>query len=554
MIAARDRLDRGAVALGGLIVVAANLLYLTGLPLILDPAPDMDPLYIEMAQHPIGHILTSDPAWGPLYALWFKPFVAMLGDPVAAYTANIYALSIAVTGLIYCYIVVLTGRAAWGVAAACLFLIADLNVPLAGKVSDFALLLVLIGLTASELVATASQRATVVAAGVLLAAYARPEFYPAALCLLAEAFWRARAEAFPSRRAALVWPAALLIAMLGAAVWMGTPVLGRAQGGSRLLAAFQEHFAWNWSQWHNRPEYFLAVWEEEFGAAHSLLQAVWNNPGAAAHHVGQNFLGSIGFLAGSAFDHYPVLTPATSTTAAKAESLLTSAALLGLLGAAVVRRAWRRQLVDRYGHVLFTYAILAAVPIASAIVIFPLARYLVVPAVLLLLMATLAATIIVSEPAVRSWPARLALALLCVAAIPRPFVLPSAYGVPDAPFKGRITVARPIAETIAFIRHLGLPQPVQVLTFTDGIGELLGPGFHEIKAWQKGQRSLEEYIRTNDIAVIVTLERGTDSFVVRDPYWTLIQSTPEAAGFTQVPVPGQDVARVYVRTSVLHRE
>jgi len=99
MIAARDRLDRGAVALGGVIVVAANLLYLTGLPLILDPAPDMDPLYIEMAQHPIAHILATDPSWGPLYALWFKPFVAILGDPVAAYTANIYALSIAVTGL-----------------------------------------------------------------------------------------------------------------------------------------------------------------------------------------------------------------------------------------------------------------------------------------------------------------------------------------------------------------------------------------------------------------------------------------------------------------------
>ena len=554
MIAARDRLDRGAVALGGVIVVAANLLYLTGLPLILDPALDMDPLYIEMAQHPIAHILATDPAWGPLYALWFKPFVAILGDPVAAYTANIYALSIAVTGLIYGYVAVLTRRAAWGVAAACAFLIADLNVPLAGKVSDFALLLVLAGLTLSELVAAGSRRATVIAAGVLLAAYARPEFYPAALCLLAAALWRARAEVHPSRWAALAWPAALFIAMLVAAVWIGTPLLGRAQDGSRLLAAFQEHFAWNWSQWHNRPEYFLSVWEQEFGAARSLFQAVWTNPGAAAHHFGQNLLGSIAFLAGSAFNHYPVLAPATSTAAVQTESLFTSAAILGLLGAAVVRRRWRRQLVDRYGHVLFTYAVLAAVPIASAIVIFPLARYLVVPAVLLLLMGTLAATIIVPEPEVRSWPARLALALLCVAAIPRPFVLPSAYVVGDAPFKGRITVARPIAETISFIRHLGLPQPVQVLTFTDGIGELLGPGFHEVKAWQKGERSLEEYIRANDIAVIVTLERGTDSFVVRDPYWTLIQSTPEAAGFTQMSIPGQDVARVYVRTGLARHD
>src|SRR5262250_3454945 len=204
----REPLDRGAAAIGWLTVVAANVLYLAGLPLIIDPMMSMEPFYIHTAELPASTIAAKDPAWGPLYALWLKPFVAALGDPLAVYTANVYGLSLAVSSAVYLYILLLTRRAALATGAALLFLISDLNVPLASKSSAFALMLVLAGLIGSELVRGGAARMTVAMAGVLRAAHARPELYPAALCLWLAAAWRAYRESRAAGPRVVLWPAA----------------------------------------------------------------------------------------------------------------------------------------------------------------------------------------------------------------------------------------------------------------------------------------------------------------------------------------------------------
>src|SRR5207249_3450620 len=142
-------------------------IYLAGLPLVLDPMVSMDAYYIEMAQHPVASILAENPAWGPLYALWLKPFVALLGDPVTVYVANVYALSFAVSLVIYVYLLLLSRRPAAAAGAALFFLISDFNVPLPNKVSSFALLIVLAGFTVSELLPAGTRRMTVATAGIL---------------------------------------------------------------------------------------------------------------------------------------------------------------------------------------------------------------------------------------------------------------------------------------------------------------------------------------------------------------------------------------------------
>jgi hypothetical protein len=546
-------LDRSAAVTGLLTVVAANVLYLTGLSLIFDPMLSMDPLYIDLAQHPISSILREDPSWGLLYAVWLKPFVAVLGDPVAVYAANVYALSVGVSLLIYLYLLLLTRRAAAGVGAALFFLIGDFNVPLAGKVSEFAVLVALAGLTVSELVPAGARRMAVAAAGVLFASYVRPELYPAALCLCLAAAWLARKELGESGWRVVLWPATDLASILVLAVWIGTPVFSPSHSGDRLLIAFQEHFAWNWSRWHHGWQDYASIWEHEFGTAHTTLQALLNNPGAVAHHLADNFLGTARFMAGSAFDHYPLLAPATSPLLVSTENLLVSAAALASLMLVASRAELRRQMVDRYGHAFFPCATIATVSLGSAIAIFPLARYLVIPGVLLLFAAALAATLIIPARPVTSWRSCALAGVVCLVAIPRPFVLPSAYVVPGSPFKGRIAVTRPIIDTIAFIRSLGLSAPVQVLTFTDGIGEMLGTGFHEIKVWQKGAQPLDAYIRDNHVDVIISMEPGQDSFLVKDPYWAIVQNNPDAAGFTRLAIPNQEAVRVFVRTDRMQK-
>jgi hypothetical protein len=540
-------LDRGASLTGLLTVVAANLLYLSGLPAILDPMMSMEPFYIDMAQRNVTDILRVDPAWGPLYALWLKPLRALLGDPVAVYTANIFALSLGVSLFIYLHLLLATRRAAPAAGAALFFLICDFNVPLPSKVNGFALMVILAALSLSHIVRGGARRTAVAALGALLASYARPELYPAAICLCVAAFWYARRE----ERAAALWPAATLALLLALGLAIGTPIFSPYHRDDRLLAAFREHFAWNWGRWHGGWRAYLTVWQQEFGDAQSIYAAIRNNPAAVAHHVADNAVGTLKYLVGAAFDHYPVLAPVTRPALVEAENLIAAAVVFASLLLVAIRTPLRRSMLERYEQVLLPYALVTVFSLASATLIFPRSHYLSIPAVLAMLTGSLATTVILADPPSFSWRRRTLAALVCLAAVPKPFALPSAYVVAGAPFKGRLAITRPVTDTIDFIRSLHLPAPVHVLTLNDGIGEMLGAGFQEIKVWQRGPQALEAYIRDKHVDVIVTLEPGQESFLVDDPYWKVIQFTPEEAGFTPRAVPGNESVRVWVRSELV---
>lgn len=547
----RAPLDRRAAAIGLATVVLANLVYCTGLIGILDPQMGMDPLYIQLARRPLREIVRYDPAWGPLYGLWFTPLVAVLGDPVAVYAANIYVLSIAITAVLFGYVLLLTRRTPPAVLAALFFMISDLNVPLAGKVSAFALLVVLVGLALAELLPRGAPRLAAVAMGTVVASYARPELWLAGVSLCALAVGAAlRRRRAPGGRV-LLWPACAVAVLAASWATLGSPQLATTADGDRLLVAFREHFAWNWIAWAGASAPFDDIWRRAFGDAASVWQAVLHNPGAVARHLADNLMGSVVFLGRTAFAHYPVLAPATWPSLVRAEAAAASLAIVGGLALAAARPAIRRTMVQRYGHLAWPYVILAGSCVTSAVVIYPLARYLLIPAVLLLIAGTLALALLVPDGRPWSGRAHLLAALVCLAAVPRPFVLPSAY-VPDAPpFTGSVTVTRPILDTLEFIRSLPLTPPVQVLTFTDGIGEMLGPGFNEVKVWQRGSQPLEEYVRERRVDVIVTMEGGRGSFLVDDPYWTRLQAAPEATGFVQRSVPTAAQVRIYVRADRL---
>src|SRR4029450_13094961 len=109
------------------------------------------------------------------------------------------------------------------------------------------------------------------------------------------------------------------------------------------------------------------------------------------------------------------------------------------------------------------------------------------------------------------------------AAIPTQFVLPTQYFAPRKTPIANLGLTRDVTDTVQLIRALDFPKPAHVLTFTDGVGELLGDGFLEVKIWQRGEKPLKTYVEDEHVDVIVTLEPGRQSFVVDDPYWETIQ-------------------------------
>jgi hypothetical protein len=530
-------IDRSSAAMGLAIVLAANALYLAGSARVLDPMLTMDPFYIDMARRPLAAIFAQDPSWGPLYAVWLKPFVAVLHDPISVYLANVYAMSIVVSVLLFATVFVASGRTWVAVGAALFFLISDVNVPLDSRVNSFALVPLLSGLIVATLLPPGRARTAACAVAAVVAAYARPELCLAVVAVVLAAAWR-------GRRRHRAWPAIGLLVL-------GPTVLWFARSNGRLFLAFQIAFGWNWLQWHHATRDVFSIWQQEFGAAQSVLQASIVNPLAVAHHVADNALGTLAFLAGGAGAHRP-LVPAVWGPAARLENVLASMTMLGILVASGARRVWRRRVIDRYGDPLLLSGAVAGASIVAALVVFPSPRYLAIPAVLIILNAALALAALLPVVSPLSRSGRVLAALGCLAAVPRPFALPSDYVGGDAPFQGRIAVARKVTDTLVLIRALHLPSPVSVLTDTDGVGEMLGDGFLEVKLWQKGEEPLEAFMREHDVGMIVNLQGGRESFAAADPYWARIQADPDEGGFTRVTVPEHDRVGVYVRKDLLH--
>src|SRR5205823_13030692 len=124
---------------------------------------------------PLAAILVQDPSWGPLYALWLKPFVAVFHDPITVYLANVYAMSIVVSVSVFAAVFAASGRTGVAIGAALLFLISDVNLPLDSRVNSLALVPLLSGLTVAALLPAGPARTAACAVGALLASYARPE-------------------------------------------------------------------------------------------------------------------------------------------------------------------------------------------------------------------------------------------------------------------------------------------------------------------------------------------------------------------------------------------
>lgn len=539
-----EKQDGRRLLLPLLLVLAANLRFFEGVGAVLDPSLAMDPYYLGLASLPASGILLHDPAWGPLYALWLRPFLLALGDPLTACLANLPALSIGTSGLLCVFLMGRTGRSDIAVGGALLWLLGSSNVPLNSRVGGFAWMVILAGLVAADRLASRpGPRRAMVGTGVLLAAYARPELYPAALVLVLSGLWLAvRRADTPFRQ--LPVPIAALAVAGGLALGIGAPI---APGSGRLEMAFREHFAWNWHTWHPERRGIDALWSEVFGNAASLPEAAAQNPAAFLHHLAANASGTLQSLLGETFRHLPVLAPATLPRLVALENLLLTAMLFGILLGVLLQAPRRQRFLAAHGDLGFVFAILGGTSLLAGVTIYPLAHYLLPATGALFLLTALALPVAVPLPRPVSGSAALLLGLGTLLLVPRPFLLPPAALAGPVPGLTVPVVARPVTDTVRFLRSLDVPRPTVVLTVQDGLGALLGEGFDEVRLWQKGATPLADYLRSERIDLVVNFDRGRDTFGIDDPAWPEFQTFPERQGFTRLPVPGHEAVRVYRR-------
>ncbi len=313
---------------GAGILIEAALLAMVILS-TLDFLSSMGPDYYARGDDPayIGHVLEQrkvQPVWGPVYTSTLALFV---DHADTAKRQFIHFVQVLFTALVASfYLALRTG--AVPVAAALLFtlllVLSGINPYLMEEarigssfISHLALLLILVAVMAANRIPTTDpDRIGIIAFGLFLASYIRPELLVACSVLSAPYLWlvfRSHAPGHWHIRRKWFVSSGVLAAAIWAWAWGGLP-MGGPGSEARQAMAFGQHFAVNLIQWEpdQRPhdknpwadwEYYVDM---RFGDARGVLNSALANPSAFVQHLARN-LKNLAQVIWRMFLDYPLL-------------------------------------------------------------------------------------------------------------------------------------------------------------------------------------------------------------------------------------------------------
>ncbi|MCP3142143.1 hypothetical protein [Pyxidicoccus xibeiensis] len=502
--------------------------------------------------------------WGPLYSLWYFALSWVWPDPVDLYYGNTRLLLLLTTVASHALLRSVGARPWHALAVASVYLL-SMAPHVLPRPTLLALLVILVALSLAARARSAEAAGAGIGLGLLVASFARPEYFLAFLLvsallgvLLARTAWKARAR----RREVARTGAAYALGALALLALLGNPF---ADTTHRRFYAFCQHFADN----HVRST-GLAVnpWDQceqvirpVFGDVSSVGAAARANPGAFLSHLRLNLerypRASLKlFTAG-----YGGVSPLPGRGPLKREHLghlLLLAVAVGLpLGVlAWNARQWATALRRPRVLGLVAAALVVQLPaLLSVVLIQPREHYLVIQGVLVL--AVLAALASAVESGVETPPAPSPPegvlegpgGLMLSAVMAGVLVL----SVPDLMKRQGTSSAsapagRALLHRVQAIRSLGQGarvapgESVAVLDSRGGLAVYLGVPYRRVPTWTKrADESLSTYLRRERIEVVFL--NGTlreDPGFAKDPELESFLSEPGAFGYATRRIPGTD--------------
>ena len=484
----------------------------------------------------------------PLYALWYLGLSWLEPDRVRLYYLSWSVLVALLAAGFFLLVRGLGGRRPAALAAAFLLLTSSL-VDIHPYPSHLATLILVLGCALAVRLRPLSLSVAVLGVSLLLAGYARPEYFVSFLLFCVGglvALWRCpRRWPVLGGCALLLLPAVLLVRM------SGVPL-----GGSRSFVAFGQHYAHNVSIHRGGGVNPMLHWEDivraDFGDARSFGEALRSNPRAVLWHVGANARSLPQSLA---LATAPNLNVSPQMSRALGLGML-AAVLLGVVG---ICRRWRssRQTGEARGLYLgLSLLALVLIPAgASCLLVFPRQHYL-MPGVTLTL--ALAAS---SLPRWEAWSARLGsrTGLASLAAI-LVLLTPNRAGRPwDLPTWLR---HRPIAvpvlseqRTVAVLGALRINAPIVLLDSSFYSHALYaGVSAQLVVPIADKREAFGDFLRRTGVNVVVLdpILRG-DALYRDDPEFRAFAAGRHTDGFTRFDVPGCPVC-IAVRDAVLSHQ
>jgi len=425
-------------------------------------------------------------AYAPLYAVWYFILSLFQQDSVELYYLNYKVLTILIPILVY---ILLRRHKLSQIPSAIIaffFLISSINLTILPKPNHFALIIVLLSFIFIGEGKNLPSAVLIAAAGALLTAFVRPEYFITFIVMLFIYFFiiAANFKHLKKRPEIIKFTVFALMALL-LIYQFGIPIGGDS---NRALLAFSQHFALRWTRstgsdlnpWTNSTQ----IVSQTFGHVQSVFDALLKNPPLFIKHVVLNLMEA----PSKAFALFFV-TYQNKPYFAKIESFV-------LLCLSVVYIFWKRRQwytewasvfkLKRMVFILFSCYLL--VSLISIGVTFPRSHYLIVPGVLIIIGVSLLFVDKVQQPSSDDlWKAILfGLILLLVG----PYT------------NGRLASKMHNRATVQFLKSMEIKREVRLMDALGGIGTYVGSNYRLVPEYYKSKK-FNQFLKNREINMII---------------------------------------------------
>lgn len=476
------------------------------------------------------------PAWAPLYSVWYFIISLLSPSKITLYYLNCKLMIILLPIIIYGVLRKNAVSIPVSFIISWLLLVSHANALTWPRVSHFALLLILatflfIGHKRSLL--WSSLFASI---GALLVSYVRPEYFLAYVIstLLFVFLFSRDCQKLEKQYLLGVTAYGLFSALILTA--LGLPLTG-----NRSMFAFGQHFSLNWVYWNGSDLDPWSAWREiisrNFESAHSIPEALAQNPSAFLKHIAYNLLNFVRFTPKLLF---PVNL---SEIPAIVGVLLSVGLLISYLYNA--RYKWLLLPISNVRHnlqeyqIFLMFVVLFLLPtVVSIIVIYPREHYLLVFSVLIVILGVILLTDHDSKQGQMNFKK---LFLPCVVLV---FITPQLNQSQNSVQKN--------LRAIQFIQSLETDEPITLLESQGGYYVYLDSNFHRLDPNDKNT-NFDQFRVDRNIRMIVVSNELRQSALKNDPEWQEFLANYRQFGYLQIEIP-QSRKQIIVKANLVHTD
>jgi hypothetical protein len=289
--AASDRSSKLMLLLLGTAVLAFGILSVWRVPVYVDVLGWDEGVYM---QNGLLFAKKLQKNWGPMYAAWYFFLHQFQSHPLYLYLLNFQVLTVLPGILLFIYWIRIGIRPLLAAILGMFFIASFVNFHSWPKISLFTTCILIGAFIVGTFARTKTDKLIVIAGGVLIAAYMRPELYLAFVFIFLSIpivlLYRLVKKDMPSMYSWGMFGA--LLVLIGGLQWkLGNPLF--SMEGARAIAAFGQHYAYNYAIWNDlRLDRWQLHGEQifvaDFGRNFDFFSAYKANPEAFTRHVTSN--------------------------------------------------------------------------------------------------------------------------------------------------------------------------------------------------------------------------------------------------------------------------